>query len=54
MVKCPRCGKEVSEPSKEWSYAAFQVKLFNCGKCGKTFKAYYRKGALSHTILKSK
>lgn len=32
MVKCPRCGKEVSNASKEWDYAAFNVKLFNCPK----------------------
>jgi len=28
------------------------VKLFNCAKCKKTFKAYYSKGKLSHTIPK--
>jgi len=54
MVKCPRCRKEVSKASKEWNYAAFHVKLFNCEGCDKTFKAYYRDGKLSHTIPKSK
>jgi len=54
MVKCPRCGKDVSNASKEWNYAAFHVKLFNCERCDKTFKAYYRQGKLSHTIPKSK
>jgi ribosomal protein S27AE len=54
VEKCPRCGKEVSKPSKEWNYAAFHVKLFNCGKCDKTFKAYYRQDKLSHTIPKAK
>lgn len=54
MVKCPRCEKDVSKASKEWNYAVFKVKLFNCEKCNKTFKAYYRKGNLSHTIPKSK
>jgi ribosomal protein S27AE len=54
MVKCPRCGKDVLNALKEWDYAAFHVKLFNCGKCAKNFNAYYRKGALSHTIPKSK
>jgi len=54
MVKCPRCGKEVSNASKEWDYAAFHVKLFSCEKCDKTFKTYYRQGKLSHTIPKTK
>jgi len=54
MAKCPKCGKEISKASKEWNYAAFHVKLFNCDKCDKTFKAYYREGKLSHTIPKSK
>ena len=54
MAKCPRCGKETSNYSKEWNYGIFHVKLFNCPKCDKTFKVYYRKGKLSHTIPKSK
>jgi uncharacterized C2H2 Zn-finger protein len=54
MVKCPRCTKEVSNSSKEWNYAAFNVRLYECPKCNKTFKAYYRKNKLSHTIPKAK
>jgi uncharacterized protein with PIN domain len=54
MVKCPRCGKEVPDASKEWNYSIYHVKLFNCEKCDKTFKVYYREGKLSHTIPKSK
>ena len=54
MVKCPRCEEEVSDYSKEWDYGIFHVKLFNCLKCNKTFKAYYRKGKLTHTIPKVK
>jgi len=50
MVKCPRCGKEASDTLKEWDYAAFHVKLLNCAMCKKTFKAYFRKGKLSHTV----
>jgi len=46
MVQCPRCGKKVSNTSKEWDYTVFHVKLFNCPKCNKTFKAYYRQGKL--------
>ena len=53
-VKCPRCVKEASATHKEWDYGVFHVKLFNCENCQKTFKAYYRKGELSHTIPKSK
>jgi len=54
MAKCPRCRKEISDSSKEWDYAAFHVKLFECPKCNKTFKAYYRQNKLSHTIPKAK
>jgi len=54
MARCPRCGEEVPNASKEWNYAVFHVRLFNCRKCNKSFKAYYRKGKLSHTIPKSK
>jgi len=54
MVKCPRCGKEVSDLEKEWDYSAFHVKRFDCRKCGKTFMAYFHKGKLSHTIPKHK
>jgi len=52
VVKCPRCGKDASDSSTEWKFAIFHVKLFNCAKCKKTFKAYYREGKLSHTIPK--
>jgi uncharacterized C2H2 Zn-finger protein len=54
MVRCPICGEDISRGSKEWSYAAFEVRLFKCPECEKTFKAYYREGKLSHTIPKSK
>ena len=55
MVKCPRCSNEVSRSSKEWDYAAFHVKRFDCEKCVNSFKAYYHKdGKFSHTIPKAK
>jgi len=53
MVKCPRCSKEVSNFEREWDYSVFHVKLFECDRCEKSFKAYYRAGKLSHTIPKS-
>jgi uncharacterized protein with PIN domain len=54
MAKCPRCGKDVPNSSKEWNYAAFHVKLYECPKCNKIFKAYYRQNKLSHTIPKTR
>lgn len=54
MVKCPRCGTEVSTSTREWDYSAFHVKRFDCKKCDKAFMAYYREGKLSHTIPKQK
>jgi len=55
MVKCPRCGNEVSKSSNEWDYSVFRAKRFDCEVCEKSFKAYYHKdGGLSHTIPKAK
>jgi len=54
MPECPRDGNQVTSPTKEWKYSAFDVKRFDCNKCGKSFKAYYRNGKLSHTIPKGK
>lgn len=53
-MKCPICGNEAVDGHKEWDYAAFHVKRFDCKKCEKAFKAYYRKGKLSHTIPKNR
>lgn len=52
VVRCPKCGTEVSTPTKEWDYSAFHVKRFDCRKCDKAFMAYYHEGKLSHTIPK--
>jgi transposase-like protein len=52
LVRCPRCGTEVSASSKEWDYNVFHVKRFDCKKCDKAFMAYFREGKLSHTIPK--
>jgi len=52
MVKCPRCGTEIPKATKEWDYAAFHVKRYDCEKCKKSFKAYFHEGKLSHTIPK--
>jgi hypothetical protein len=54
LVKCPSCGMEVSKATKEWNYAAFHVKRFDCVKCKKSFKAYFHNGKLGHTIPKQK
>ena len=50
MPKCPRCGTEITDFIKEWTYGAFQVKKYDCKKCNKSFRAYYHKGELSHII----
>jgi len=54
LVSCPRCGAEISKATGEWNYSAFLVKRFDCGKCDKSFMAYYHKNKLSHTIPKRK
>jgi transposase-like protein len=52
LVKCPRCGTDISKVTREWNYSAFHVKRYDCQKCEKSFKAYFREGKLSHTIPK--
>lgn len=42
MAKCPKCGKEVATPLKEWDLSKqVHVKLYEC--CGKKFREYVRK-----------
>jgi len=48
--KCPRCGFEVTTPSKEWKYNVFIVKRFDCPRCRKWFREYY-KGKLSFILI---
>jgi transposase-like protein len=54
LVNCPRCGTDISKVTKEWDYSAFHVKRYDCQKCEKSFRAYYLKNKLSHTIPKAK
>jgi len=49
MAKCPKCGKDVSKPRKTWKMAGrpdksgkrlqLEIGLFDCPKCGKTFRS---------------
>lgn len=54
MVKCPTCGTKADSTDKEWKYHIYNVKLYFCKQCKKTFNAYFRGDKLSHTIPKSK
>lgn len=54
MVKCPRCGTEISTSTREWDCSVFHVKRFDCKECDKAFMTYYREEKLSHTIPKGK
>jgi len=48
MAKCPKCGAEVMKPRKSWKMAGrpdksgkrlqLEIGLFDCPKCGKTFR----------------
>lgn len=53
MVKCPSCGTELKEVTREWDYSSFHVKRYDCNNCKKSVRAYYYKEKLSHTIPKS-
>lgn len=44
MAKCPKCGKEVANPTKTWQLApkgkkALTIGLFKCPGCGAYFRA---------------
>jgi len=54
MVKCPRCASEAKDFRKQWNYQQLSVKLFDCPKCEKAFKAYYRNEKFAYTIPKAK
>ncbi len=53
VAKCPRDGTEVSAPKKKWTMAGrpdrqgkrmqLEIGLFNCSKCGKSFRVVLNK-----------
>ena len=52
-MKCSNCGAELpNKPSKEWEYNVYHVKMFDCPKCKKVVKCYFRHGTLAYTIPK--
>jgi transposase-like protein len=51
MVKCPKCGSENAKPTKEWKYALFQVKKFDCQKCKAKFRDYSKQGKHNFTLI---
>lgn len=51
MVKCPKCGKENTKPLKEWAFAAFIVKKFECSNCKANFRDYSKQGKTSFTLI---
>ncbi len=48
MVKCPKCGTDASKPKKTWKMAGrpdktgkrmqLEIGLYECPKCGNTFR----------------
>jgi formate dehydrogenase maturation protein FdhE len=38
MVKCPNCGKEVSNPDKSFKNRVFHVEAYTCKNCSNYFK----------------
>lgn len=53
MVICPRCLNEDSKLSKEWKYGVYNVKMYFCGECRKSFKLYYQDGFLKFSLPKT-
>lgn len=50
MVKCPKCKKDLSKPTKTWTYGQFEVQAFSCTNCGTQFREYTKDGKHSFTL----
>lgn len=50
MPKCPKCNIELGNPSKEWRFGSFNVKMFKCSNCGNRYREYFRNGALRFVL----
>jgi transposase-like protein len=44
MVRCPKCKKELSTPTKTWKYNAFTVQSYLCDKCNMQLRDYTKEG----------
>jgi len=49
MARCPNCEKEVTDPTKEWKYGVFKVKMYKC-TCGNQFREYVKGDKLSFIL----
>lgn len=43
MAKCPKCKTQVTNPTKDWKYGNFKVKMYRC-PCGNPFREYLKEG----------
>lgn len=49
MAKCPKCKAEILNPTKDWKYGIFKVKMYLC-KCGNRFNEYFREGKVQFVL----
>lgn len=49
MARCPNCKTEVANPTKEWKYGVFKVRMYKC-LCGNQFREYFKGDRLSFIL----
>ncbi|MGD6852490.1 MAG: hypothetical protein ACQCN6_10575 [Candidatus Bathyarchaeia archaeon] len=40
MVKCPNCGRNLTEPERKIENSSFCIERYKCDRCGYTFKRF--------------
>jgi transposase-like protein len=50
MPKCPNCTAHMKEPTKEWTFGQFQVKMYKCTKCGNQFREFFMENTLKFVL----
>jgi transposase-like protein len=51
-ITCPRCGVKAEPTGKAFVFGVFDGRSYRCDGCEKSFTAYYRNKAFSHTVPK--
>ena len=52
-ITCPRCGVKTEPTERAFVFGVFDGRSYRCEGCEKSFTAYYRDKAFSHTLPKA-